>query len=162
MFIKFTDYSDGIHDVELSEPVYDLGLEEPFFGNLHFFCKMNISGNQILLDCRINVNADLICDRCAEEFKSTYTNTFRLTYFISNQAEALTDPNVFYISPDETKIKLNSEIRDYALLSISMKKLCREDCRGLCQHCGTNLNYSACNCEQNKIAPASIKIFKKK
>jgi uncharacterized protein len=27
-----------------------------------------------------------------------------------------------------------------------MKRLCRDDCRGLCPRCGTNRNLSACGC----------------
>ena len=161
MFIKFTDYSDGEHDIELNETVEELGLEEPFFGNLQFNCTMHKSANQILLDCNIKVEAGFICDRCAEEYKKIEENSFQLAYFISTKSELLADPNVFYLSPDETKIKLNSEIRDYALLSVEMKKLCREDCKGLCPHCGVNLNYETCSCEKDETEPVSIKIKKR-
>jgi uncharacterized protein len=38
-----------------------------------------------------------------------------------------------------------------------MKPLCREDCRGLCSECGTNLNSGACACapawEDPRLAP---------
>jgi uncharacterized protein len=27
-----------------------------------------------------------------------------------------------------------------------MKPLCREDCKGLCAQCGTNLNLGSCDC----------------
>jgi uncharacterized protein len=38
-----------------------------------------------------------------------------------------------------------------------MKPLCRDDCRGLCAQCGTNLNEGACECdgamEDPRLAP---------
>ena len=32
-------------------------------------------------------------------------------------------------------------------LNIPIKKLCSYECKGLCPVCGTNLNLTKCNCE---------------
>jgi uncharacterized protein len=38
-----------------------------------------------------------------------------------------------------------------------MKVICRSDCRGLCPHCGSNLNNEECRCEKivsdSRLAP---------
>jgi uncharacterized protein len=34
-------------------------------------------------------------------------------------------------------------------LSLPMKPLCRQDCRGLCTVCGTNLNRETCDCKRD-------------
>ena len=34
------------------------------------------------------------------------------------------------------------------LLASPVKLICREDCKGLCPQCGTNLNNATCNCQQ--------------
>jgi uncharacterized protein len=34
-------------------------------------------------------------------------------------------------------------------LSLPMKPLCSEDCKGLCPVCGTNLNRDTCNCRRD-------------
>jgi uncharacterized protein len=34
-----------------------------------------------------------------------------------------------------------------------MKKLCSEDCKGLCPSCGKNLNDGPCNCAEEIIDP---------
>jgi uncharacterized protein len=31
--------------------------------------------------------------------------------------------------------------------------LCSDDCKGLCQRCGKNLNEGACNCGKDEIDP---------
>lgn len=36
-------------------------------------------------------------------------------------------------------------------LNIDMVYLCKEDCKGLCQHCGGNLNEIQCNCDEKPI-----------
>ncbi|NMA14219.1 MAG: DUF177 domain-containing protein [Clostridia bacterium] len=42
-----------------------------------------------------------------------------------------------------------------------MKTLCREDCKGLCPICGSNLNIKQCRCERESIDPrlAALKNF---
>ena len=39
------------------------------------------------------------------------------------------------------------------LLALPTKHLCREDCRGLCPHCGKNLNEGLCGCREDKVDP---------
>jgi len=34
------------------------------------------------------------------------------------------------------------------LLAAPLKAICREDCRGLCPHCGRNLNLEQCTCAE--------------
>jgi uncharacterized protein len=34
-------------------------------------------------------------------------------------------------------------------LSLPMKPLCAEDCKGLCPVCGTNLNRGTCQCQRS-------------
>jgi uncharacterized protein len=46
-------------------------------------------------------------------------------------------------------IDLAPIICEQIILQIPMKVICREECRGLCQHCGANLNVSSCNCRND-------------
>ena len=39
------------------------------------------------------------------------------------------------------------------LLNLSYKYLCSEDCKGLCPHCGTDLNLQDCDCDKEYIDP---------
>ncbi|MGB9809870.1 MAG: YceD family protein, partial [Caldanaerobacter sp.] len=41
----------------------------------------------------------------------------------------------------------------FVILSLPMKFLCKEDCKGLCPICGTNLNYGSCSCKREDIDP---------
>ena len=38
-------------------------------------------------------------------------------------------------------------------LNLPMKVLCREDCKGICNRCGTNLNYGTCDCDTRSLDP---------
>jgi uncharacterized protein len=39
-------------------------------------------------------------------------------------------------------------MREQFYLALPMKPLCRDDCRGLCGVCGTNLNHVMCGCKR--------------
>ena len=55
------------------------------------------------------------------------------------------EPGCFTI--DEHHIlDLTEAVRQYALLALPMKPLCRQDCAGLCPTCGHNLNQGGCGC----------------
>jgi uncharacterized protein len=44
-------------------------------------------------------------------------------------------------------IDLADLLREQFYLALPMKPLCRQDCRGLCPQCGTNLNTDTCQCQ---------------
>ena len=46
--------------------------------------------------------------------------------------------------PEDAQIDLAPLLREYALLEVPIKALCRQDCRGLCPECGQDLNQSDC------------------
>ncbi len=151
MIIKYTNFSDGIHNFQLSEPVKNLGLEELFFGNVEVDCRMDKSPHQIVLDCQLNVHSKLNCDRCASEFETNLTNHFKISYLFTKNKVESDEYDVKYILPDQEKINIKDDVYEYAELSIPLKKLCMEDCKGLCSHCGINLNTAKCNCKTEII-----------
>ena len=38
-------------------------------------------------------------------------------------------------------------------LNLPMKVLCKEDCKGICNRCGANLNYETCDCDTRSLDP---------
>ena len=47
---------------------------------------------------------------------------------------------------DGDRLDLGEMIREQLFLSVPLKRLCREDCRGLCPTCGVNRNRTPCDC----------------
>src|SRR5919112_562701 len=50
-------------------------------------------------------------------------------------------------------VDLDEIVREQTLLALPSRHLCREDCKGLCQKCGANLNENQCSCEQGETDP---------
>ena len=47
---------------------------------------------------------------------------------------------------DQT-LDLAEMVREQFYLALPMRPLCREECKGLCPQCGTNLNQGTCACD---------------
>jgi uncharacterized protein len=54
---------------------------------------------------------------------------------------------------EEGTIDMNILVNDSVMLGLPIKHLCSEECRGLCQHCGSNLNLAECDCASEDIDP---------
>jgi uncharacterized protein len=55
------------------------------------------------------------------------------------------DPALFYID-EHHHLDLTPAVQQAMELERPMQPLCREDCAGLCQRCGADLNQGACDC----------------
>lgn len=150
MIIKYTNFSDGIHQIIFEEPVEKVGLDNLFTGTVYVNCRMDKSPHQIVLNCDTKVNSNLVCDRCGTEFVATLNSNFQMSYIFSKGPKVSEEYNVKYLTSEQDKIDISEDVYEYAELSVPMKILCSEDCKGLCPICGKNLNIEKCNCHLEK------------
>ncbi|BBB93236.1 MAG TPA: DUF177 domain-containing protein [Methylomusa anaerophila] len=103
------------------------------------------------------------CSRCLEQVTVNLDLPFVADYreADSNAADVYdtTDnKDIYFFSDDE--IDITELIWETLLLSEPLKILCSEDCLGLCPDCGVNLNFTTCNCRENKIDPRFLALGK--
>jgi uncharacterized protein len=103
------------------------------------------------------------CSRCLKLFDAPLTINIEEEYFpvidvnSGTPLEIPDEPGSFMI--DEHHIlDLREAIRQNALLALPMKPLCREDCAGLCQQCGKDLNEGSCDCIKEAVDPRWAKL----
>ncbi len=94
---------------------------------------------------------ELDCSRCLEPFRLAVDAPFDIRYLPAS--EASTEPEREVEDEDletsyyrDDQIDLNELLREQFYLALPMKPLCQEACKGLCAHCGTNLNAGQCDC----------------
>lgn len=51
------------------------------------------------------------------------------------------------------EIDLEPMLREALTLELPLRPLCRDDCKGLCAHCGRDLNDGPCACTDDEIDP---------
>lgn len=92
------------------------------------------------------------CDRCLVEYNQNLRGKFQLIYS-KHAASQSSDDDYRFLGEKVVEIDLREDIRENLLLLIPMKRLCREDCSGLCPTCGANLNNETCPCKAKAIDP---------
>lgn len=98
----------------------------------------------VSLKAKAQFTIDTACDRCASTVKRSMTVPVN-HLLISHLND---EDNDDFILVEDMHFNLDELVREDILLSMPNKILCREDCRGLCQYCGANLNEGSCGCKK--------------
>ena len=107
--------------------------------------------DQIILEVSSDINSRMICDRCGTEFNKKIESHYKMVYLLRNVENSNEELDFSYLAPNTNQIDVKNDVRDYLLLAIPMKKLCKDDCKGLCYKCGSNLNNRECDCNYDEI-----------
>src|ERR1700737_985256 len=93
----------------------------------------------IRLRGRLSTTLEQSCARCLEPVTQDVIRQFELLY---RPLGAVAE-----IGYEQGQgIWLEGVLREQVLLALPLKVVCRENCQGLCPHCGKNLNQEACSC----------------
>ncbi len=103
------------------------------------------------------------CHRCLEDFKlsvdADISDTFvSLAQLTPEKQEELEEALESYKVYEGSEINLSDSLKEGILLSMPIKAICKEDCKGLCSACGQNLNENICNCETDDVDPRLEKL----
>ncbi|RMG61535.1 MAG: DUF177 domain-containing protein, partial [Calditrichaeota bacterium] len=86
-------------------------------------------------------------------FSRPFREAFDLFFHLGPDALQTDEAEVINISPELVEIDLSDQLKEYLILAVPMKMLCKEDCRGICPGCGADLNSEACRCGEPPIDP---------
>jgi len=113
--------------------------------------KQNIDDIRVI--GKLEVTMEVGCARCLDAVQYGVDRSFDLLYRplgVDRRAEEVSiseaDTEIGYYEGEG--LLLEDVLREQVLLASPVKLICREDCRGLCPQCGTNLNTATCNCQQ--------------
>jgi len=106
------------------------------------------------LDFHLETEIDFDCGRCLEFFSLPVKGDAHYTLVpfqedVKGEGEWSSEDDAFGFYREDL-IDLESLVYDQILLQIPLKPLCRENCRGLCPRCGTNMNVSSCSCREEQ------------
>ncbi len=89
----------------------------------------------VLVTGTVTTAIHCVCGRCTKEFTQKIENSSICRYY-----EDVTAP----------ELDITADIREEMLLSMPINYLCSENCKGLCPHCGADLNKKKCKCHEAK------------
>jgi uncharacterized protein len=118
-------------------------------------CRLEIvDGNTVHVTGRLAGQVTVECGRCLERFVVGVDQKLDQFYLprLANRPEEeeeaveLSDHDVVVGYYDQDRLDLGEVVREQIFLALPLKRLCREDCRGLCPTCGRNRNADSCAC----------------
>jgi uncharacterized protein len=162
MFIELKDLE--IHPVdfreEFSPGVIDLGVEIRQWSPLRSEGRADLveehhGKHKVVQDIRVKgkleTSVEVACARCLDPVVLAVQRSFDLLYrplgIDSGHAElSVTDAEAEIGYYEGQGLLLEDTLREQVLLALPLKTICRDDCKGLCPHCGKNLNENQCLC----------------
>ena len=85
-----------------------------------------------------------VCARCLKEFE--YTVHQRISAYLTEGRDNGEVPDGYFLQGD--KVDADEIIITEFILDLDQRHLCREDCAGLCDYCGADLNNGLCACDR--------------
>lgn len=117
-------------------------------------CYVSRSGQNFRVRGQVVGRLIVPCDRCLRDVHYTIDHHFDLFYTPSELNEPasgeteLHERDLDFSVCNRDEIDLDTLVVEQLALNLPTRLLCREDCRGLCDQCGTDLNLEICRCEK--------------
>jgi len=124
----------------------------------------NIGERKLLIEGTVKVSLLIPCSRCLQDVSTEFSLEVSKTVDMKQtEEERMKDLEDFsYILG--YNLDVDQLVRNELYVNLPMKVLCDDNCKGICNRCGTNLNYETCDCDITELDPrmAVIRdIFKK-
>ena len=143
MLIDISKIKSSTGDVLVIDTALDISELDPAFSDVKVEGKIKNIAGVLTIKAVISGTYTAVCDRCMEE-ASLKLEAKLDTIFDINEAK---DDS---LTLENGKIDLVRTAYDALSLEIPMVILCKEDCKGICPHCGKNLNLEECDCVEGE------------
>jgi uncharacterized protein len=152
--ISFLQSGDDVNRRLAHGPVHEFRVGGPIAVDLSYYR----AGMELFFEGRLSASMVAACARCAEELSAPYVRKFRFVLAPraagddGDDGQVRTEDLEFSLY-DGDQIDLAPLVAEQLILALPSRALCREDCQGLCPHCGANLNLHRCGCAQQAYDP---------
>lgn len=102
---------------------------------------------------------EILCARCLEPVHYPVQRDFDLLYrpagsdIGEGKEVELQDRDAAISYYEGDGLTLDEIVREQLLLAVPIKTVCKEECKGLCPHCGRNQNTGECECAKAATDP---------
>jgi len=154
--INISGLSEGDHSYSLETEPSEIGLDGRFDKPVNVKVGVEKANRQLLVHARPSTAGRFICDRCLDEFERTVEADYLIVYVQGQETPTGDEEDVQeiqYLPPDMNMLDLGEDVRQFLVLSLPLKTLCRDDCEGLCPVCGGNRNKTRCSCTVDEVDP---------
>lgn len=128
------------------EPFYFEGEKITCSDNVKVEGNTTLDDEIVVMEANIKTKLLLSCSRCLDTF--IYPIDIDIEERFTNNDQKSSD-EVIFVQGDS--IDITEIVENTIISSLPIKRLCKENCKGLCQVCGINLNNSTCTCDSDDV-----------
>lgn len=108
--------------------------------------KISADNDILILTAEVKVDLEMICSRCLDTFIYPIDIDIEERFTTNSKSE---DEEAVVVFDDVLDI---TEVVETSIIStLPIKRVCKDDCKGLCQECGCNLNFNTCSCNKEDV-----------
>lgn len=143
--------------LEATAEALDLGALIETRGPVSVTLDVERRGDQLAVRGTARVILKASCARCAQPVERLLEG--EILAFADRRGkdeprdEAALEQEGSILYHDGMELTLTDPIREAVLLEEPAQVLCREDCKGLCPQCGSDLNLETCSCASRGVDP---------
>jgi uncharacterized protein len=124
----------------------------------HCICQVSVAGGTVRVSGQVTARLLLSCSRCLREYEKGVTEQFDLSYVPDPRVSEGEEISLGYQELTlgfyrQERLDLGGVFSEQILLQIPMKPVCQGECKGLCSHCGIDLNEGSCDCNPVSLDP---------
>lgn len=160
MLIKLTDVLAYDYKVLQTKAQLEMDTFDSKLGSFEIVDKSdvdllitNVGSKKITIEAKTDLSVMIPCDRCLEPVKTKFhidvVKDVNMGLSEEDRVNEL-DEKDYIIGYD---LEVDKLIYGEILVNWPMKVLCRNDCKGICNKCGANLNLGECGCDRAELDP---------
>lgn len=162
MKIVLSDITDEGLDLEFEETFEPDPFKplSPVKASLH----VDKFGSEVFVKGMVRAALELECGRCLKPFSYEADLEVDVVYRPVSELEGeekheIKDDELDTGFYEGDELEIQDLLKEQIILSIPIKPLCSESCRGICPACGTDLSTDTCECEE-KATDSRLEILK--
>ena len=131
-----------------------------FLYGVSFPSPMKVSGEitntagYMRMSLTMSVNYQTTCARCLKALDGCFTLDLEKTVAPRDVLGDIDEDKLDdYAIIEDGFLDMDEPLLAEIEMEFPLRFLCKEDCRGLCQRCGKNLNDGECECNHNEVDP---------
>ncbi len=136
-------------DAQLDLSSFEFQGTHPLAAPVKMKGEIVVRADMLWLNATIAYVFEGVCDRCLSPVRCE--TEFSVEHILVSSLNGEETEELVLVENDELELEPLAESDIY--LNLPQKTLCQSDCRGLCQHCGKNLNDGLCGCHEKKVDP---------
>jgi uncharacterized protein len=140
-------------DVPADDPLWegsDLRFDEPVRVRL---VAHEAGSGEVVVRGTLEARRIEPCRRCLELVEVPVREDVTLVYAPPDDLESGEEGETRTLPPTAQTLDLSDAVREELILTTDRYVVCDPECKGLCPHCGVNLNEETCDCTLDEPDP---------